>query len=296
MNTNRFIVFGLIVVLVATVLSCGSKERRRVEGIKENISLEYHADLELIRTEEEGFILDITEVFDIAKRPSEGNKIIGVRIGDKNITHKVIGAGEYEYIEEPDTIRINLGETEEFLSNQAGRFRLRLTRSDPITGSPSGIFRRKLTFEPAQLWALVEDERSPEGFTPVELDEPDLGYIILHTTTALGNKQPSGGRRATDKRSLTYAIPADIATLKPLTFTYFPSRGGYYVGSAVMWIVNRVAWMLLGIVLYVWWVRSRDKRRKARAELKMAKKKEGGPPEKPPPLPQKSEPDKGETN
>jgi len=272
MKNHRLIVAIILIALAATLINCGGKERQRIEGMRENISLEYHAELELALVEGNGFTLNTDEMYDIAKRPSEGNRIIGVRIGDKRVTYKVIGAEQYQYVEEPDAIRINLGTPQEFTPDQAGRFRLKLTREIPITGTRSGIFRRKVEFDPTPLWALVEDAKNPEGFTPIPLDKPDLGYIIFQTPTAIGDKQPPGGRRSLDSRSVTYAIPADVTTLKPLTFTYFPSRSGFYIGSMLMWIINRAAWMILGIIIYLWWVRRREKRAKRKAELKMTGK------------------------
>jgi len=274
MKAHRIVVAIVLIALTTTLINCGGKEKQRIEGMRENISLEYHAELALTPEEGKGFDLTISEMFDIAKRPSEGHEIIGVRIGDKNVDYKVIGAEKYQYVEEPDAIRINLGTPQEFSPDQAGRFRLMLTRKIPITSTRSGIFRRKVEFNPTPLWALVEDAKNPEGFTPIALNEPDLGYIIFQTPTAIGDKQPPGGRRSLDRRSVTYAIPADMTKLKPLTFTYFPSRTGFYVGSTMMWIVNRAAWMILGIILYVWWVRSRENRAKRKSELKMKGKVE----------------------
>ncbi len=281
MRIKHLLFVLLLAVFALSTISCGG-EQKRIQGIKQNISLEYNADLDLVRGENRQFTLDVTEIFDLARRPSEGNQIVGVKIADKNIKPEVVGAQQYEYFEEPDGVRLMFGKQDESLVNQAGRFRIRLTRKIDLKPASSGIFRRRFTFEPAKLWALVEDKSKDTGYTPIEMNEPDIGNILLHTEAALGNKQPPGGRRAADRRSLNYIIPADISVLKPLTFTYFPNRTSFYVGTALAWIINRLAWMVLGIVLYVWWVRTKERRKKEKAALRMAKKMEKKHPEPPP--------------
>ncbi len=278
-----------LIVFIGIIAGCGGREAQRIEGIKQQITLQYNAELRIQNIEGEGLALDATQIYDISTRISEGHRIVGVRIGDKKIKYEVIGAKEYEYLEEQDSVRLKLDVGQEYLPDQAGRFRLRLTSDTPLTRTSSGVFRKKLTFTPTPVWALVEDAKSPDGFTPIELNEPDLGYITLHTTGAFGEKQPPGGSRARDRMKMVYEIPSDITTLQPLTFTYFPSRSQFYFGTALTWIITRLLWMLLGIVLYVWWLKSRKEAKKHLMTRKRdAKKEPHGQIPHPPKEPEKS--------
>ena len=292
MKTHRIIVLATAVILASLAISgCGKSEKERLEEIGEQISFEYHADLRLTREEGKGFVLKTAEIFDFAKRPSEGNEIVGIMFDDRNKSINVLGTDNYtkEKDEGEQYPRIMLGREQEILVNQAGRFRIRFTSEKTIESEGSGIFRRKFTFEPTEVWPLVEDN-NPKGYSQIDRKDPDYGDIKLATTATFGNKQPPGGSRSRDRRSMVYNFPTDLTELGALTFTYFPSRFGYYFGGALMWTINRLAWMILGIVLYVWWKRRKEKIAKRKAEQKL-KPKETKFVKKIPPPPEKG-PDK----
>lgn len=275
MKTHRVIVLAIAVITASlTISGCGKSEKERLEEIREQISFEYHAVLRLVEEEGKGFVLKITETFDLAKRPSEGNEIVGITFDDRDVSINVLGTDNYtkEKDKGDQYPRIMLGREQEILPNQAGRFRIEFTSEKTIKGARSGIFHRKFTFEPTEVWPLVADDKNPKGYSQIDLKDPDDGDIKLQTTAIFGNKQPPGGSRSRDMRSMVYNFPTDLTELGALTFTYVPSRFGYYIGGALMWAVNRLVWMILGIVLYVWWQRRKEKIAKMKAEEKLKPK------------------------
>lgn len=276
MNAHR-ITLLILFALCISILSagCGGGEKARLKEIGERISFEYHAQLRITKNEDNQLVLRTSELFDFAKRPSEGNEIIGIKFDDTGKRFEVIGTDNFRYVkDEGDTFpRIMLGEEQEFLENQAGRFRISFTSEKVLEGKSSGLFRREFSFEPMEVWPLVADAKNPDGYTAIERNEPDYGDIKLDTTAVFGSKRPPGGSFSQDRQSMVYSYPSDLAKLSILTFSYFPSRFGYYVGTGLMWIINRLAWMILGVVLYVWWINNRKKMARKRAEGKLRPKK-----------------------
>jgi len=295
MNANR-IMLPILFVLCISILSagCTGGEEARLKEIGERISFEYHARLRITKNEDNQLVLNTSELFDFAKRPSGGNEIIGIKFDDTGKRFEIIGTDNFRHVkDEGDEFpRIMLGEEQEFLENQAGRFRISFTSEKVLEGKSSGVFRREFSFEPTEVWPLVADAKNPDGYTAIERNEPDYGDIKLDTTAIFGSKRPPGGSFSRDRQSMVYSYPSDMAKLSTLTFSYFPSRFGYYTGTGLMWIINRLAWMILGVVLYVWWINNRKKMAKKRAEEKLRPEKKEE--MKPPPPTKSTEQDKPE--